>query len=130
MYGAFEERIVGIVYHPDSASDNEHSHEMYLITWDGRPLHIHNFSGVTSYDVGHAHNYVGTTEPAPSGVPHTHGYYTVTSFTDGHTHVIRGRTGPAIEIPGGGHYHFFEGVTTVNGRPPHTHKYSGTTTSA
>jgi hypothetical protein len=122
-----EEKVFGVAYHPASENDREHSHEMYLITWDGRPLHIHSISGITSYDVGHSHRYVGRTEPAASGVPHTHGYYTVTSIEDGHTHVIRGITGPAIEIPGGGHYHYFEGVTTINGRTPHSHRYGGRT---
>ena len=54
-----EERIFGIVYHPEeSESNSEHIHDMYLITWDGRPFHIHHFSGITSYDDGHRHNYV------------------------------------------------------------------------
>jgi hypothetical protein len=129
MY-SLERPVFGFVYHPaNSESEDHHSHEMYLITWDGRPLHVHGFSGITSFNAGHRHQYAGTTEPAPSGVPHTHGYYTATSFDDGHTHVIRGVTGPAIPIPGGGHYHFFEGVTTVNGRIPHTHTYSGRTAS-
>jgi hypothetical protein len=126
-----EERVVGIVYHSgESDKASEHSHEMYLVTWDGRVLHIHNMSGTTSYDAGHFHRYIGSTEPAPSGVPHTHGYYTVTTFNDGHDHVIRGRTGPAIELPGGGHFHFFEGTTSVNGRTPHFHHYAGRTTSS
>jgi hypothetical protein len=125
-----EQPISGILYHSASSNqDDEHSHEMYLITWDGRVLHVHNFSGVTSFDVGHRHGYAGTTEPAPTGVPHTHRYHTVTSLDDGHTHVIRGTTGPDIPVAGGGHYHFFEGVTTVNGRTPHTHRYSGRTST-
>jgi hypothetical protein len=53
--------------------------------------------------------------------------YTETTFNDGHTHFIRGTTGEAIPIPGGGHYHYFEGVTTVNGRHPHAHEYQGRT---
>ncbi|WP_018132354.1 YmaF family protein [Effusibacillus pohliae] len=126
-----EQPVFGIMYHAgDSDAEGEHSHDMYLITWDGRPLHVHNFAGVTSFDVGHRHRYAGTTQPAPSGVPHTHGYYTITSFDDGHMHVIRGVTGPAIPAPGGGHYHLFEGVTTVSGRIPHTHYYSGRTTAS
>lgn len=124
-----EQPISGIMFHSDNRDGKEqHSHEMYLVTWDGRVLHVHNFAGITSFDVGHRHHYAGTTEPARTGVPHTHGYYTVTSFNDGHTHVIRGTTGPDIPLPQGGHYHFFEGVTTVSGRNPHTHSYSGRTT--
>lgn len=111
-----------------AAGDMSHTHDMYLISWDGRQLHVHHFQGVTSVDVGHHHHYAGTTEPAPSGVQHTHAYQAMTSFDDGHTHIIRGHTGPAIPLPNGGHYHFFEGVTTINGSTPHTHRYSGNTT--
>ncbi|MEW9668642.1 YmaF family protein [Ammoniphilus sp. 3BR4] len=121
--------VVGIVYHcGQNESGEEHSHNMYLVSWDGQNVHVHQFSGITSYDVGHRHRYIGRTEPAPSGVQHIHAYYTVTSFDDGHEHIIKGRTGPAVPIPGGGHIHFFEGYTTVNGRPPHSHYYSGKTT--
>lgn len=124
-----EQPVFGLLYSSGQSSlDSEHSHEMYLIRWDGRSVHVHNFSGVTSFDAGHKHRYMGTTEPAPSGVPHTHYYSTVTSFNDGHTHLVRGRTGPAIPLPNGGHYHYFEGITTVSGRIPHTHMYSGKTT--
>jgi hypothetical protein len=121
-----EQQVYGIVYEP-SEDDATHSHEIFLITWDGRVLHSHGFRGVTSYDVGHRHGYAGVTDPAPSGVPHTHSYSTVTTFNDGHVHYIRGRTGPAIPVPGGGHYHFFSGHTTVNGATPHTHAYTGRT---
>ncbi|GAX91311.1 YmaF family protein [Effusibacillus lacus] len=124
-----EKRVYGFVCHSGKEkSGSEHFHEMFLVTWDGRPLHVHGFSGTTSYDAGHNHRYAGTTEPAPSGVPHTHAYCTATSFDDGHTHVIRGRTGPAVPLPNGGHIHYFEGFTTVSGRIPHVHSYSGRTT--
>ena len=52
---------------------------------------------------------------------------TITSINDGHRHEIRGVTGPAIPWPDGGHYHQFYGVTTVNGRHPHSHQYRGNT---
>ncbi|CAM3809426.1 YmaF family protein [Alicyclobacillus pomorum] len=123
-----EQKVFGIVYEsPDAEENGTHAHELYLMTWDGRQLHTHGFSGVTSLDVGHRHSYAGVSMPAPSGVPHTHAYSTITSLNDGHTHRISGRTGPAIPLPGGGHYHFFEGVTTVDGRIPHSHSYSGRT---
>ena len=95
------------------------------------PAHVHEFQGVTSFDVGHNHGYAGTTEPAPSGVPHTHRYFTFTSVDDRHRHEIRGITGPDIYLPNGGHYHEFSGFTTVNGAisvNPHRHSYSGRTT--
>lgn len=119
--------VKGFVY--DSVnSRGEHSHGLYITSWDGRPVyHVHPFSGETSYEDGHVHQYAGVTEPAPTGVPHVHRYYTVTTMNDGHTHVIQGVTGQAIEAQGGGHFHYFEGFTTVNGIRPHTHHYNGAT---
>jgi hypothetical protein len=117
--------ITGLLY--DSDEGPEHSHILYITSWNGKPVHTHQFKGVTSFDAGHNHRYAGTTEPAASGVPHNHRYYTVTTIDDRHVHTIRGVTGPAILLPGGGHYHEFSGVTTVDGDPPHRHKYSGRT---
>ncbi|TFE27225.1 YmaF family protein [Cohnella luojiensis] len=118
--------VTGFVFHSGD-DDPHHSHKLYITSWDGRPVHVHPFEGITSFDVGHQHHYAGVTESAPSGVQHSHGYYAVTSFNDGHTHTISGRTGPVIPLPNGGHYHYFEGYTTVNGRIPHTHMYQGNT---
>jgi hypothetical protein len=120
--------ITGYIYHSgDSGEHNQHQHRLYITSWGGRPVHIHPFSGVTSFDAGHRHAYAGRTEPAPTGVPHVHDYHAVTSFDDGHTHRIRGTTGPAIPLPDGGHYHLFEGMTSINGRFPHAHRYGGMT---
>jgi hypothetical protein len=119
--------ISGIIFSNDSDANSIHSHNFYLMSYDGRPVHRHSFSGITSIHDRHRHSYHGVTQPAPTGVPHTHHYYTVTSFDDGHTHVIRGVTGPAIPLHNGGHYHVFEGYTTVNGMHPHSHSYSGAT---
>ncbi|WP_274363472.1 YmaF family protein [Paenibacillus thermotolerans] len=118
--------VKGFVVHSDNG-DGEHSHRLYITSWNGRQVHVHPFAGTTSFDDGHVHQYAGTTEPAPTGVQHTHGYYVETSFNHGHTHVIRGVTGPSVPLAGGGHIHYFEGVTTVNGRTPHTHHYRGHT---
>ena len=118
--------VSGFMYHSDD-SDPIHSHQLYITSWDGRPIHNHQFKGVTSFDDGHSHRYAGTTEPAPSGVPHTHRYFTSTSVDDRHRHQIRGITGLAIPLPNGGHYHEFSGVTTVEGTRPHRHRYSGRT---
>lgn len=118
--------ITGFVVHSDDGGSN-HSHKLYITSWDGRPVHVHPFSGVTSFDVGHSHRYAGITAPAPSGVQHVHGYHAETTFDDGHTHVIRGTTGPAVDLPCGGHIHYFEGYTTVNGKTPHAHMYGGYT---
>ena len=119
--------ITGFIYESDDSLNGEHSHVLYVNSLDGRRVHIHGFSGFTSFDVGHRHDYLGRTDPALSGVPHTHRYFTITSFFDGHEHQIEGVTGPAIEIPCGGHYHEFKGTTTINGSTPHKHMYSGQT---
>jgi hypothetical protein len=119
--------VTGFVMHSHDDNNDKHSHKLFITSWGGRPVHTHEFSGATSYDVGHNHKYADVTEPAPNGVPHVHQYQTVTSFDEGHTHVIRGVTGPDIPIPSGGHIHYFEGYTTVNGATPHSHAYSGRT---
>ncbi len=120
--------VTGFIYSSeDGGLQEEHSHILYLTSWNGRPVHVHEFAGSTSFNAGHFHEYRGTTEPAPSGVPHNHRYFTFTSFNDGHEHRIEGVTGPAIPIQGGGHYHEFNGVTTIDGSPPHEHMYSGRT---
>lgn len=118
--------VSGYMYHSGS-EDPYHSHSLYITSWDGRPVHAHNFSGVTSFDAGHNHKYVGKTEFAPSNVQHTHRYFTFTSFDDGHKHIIAGITGTAISLPNGGHIHEFSGMTTVDGRFPHSHQYFGQT---
>lgn len=120
--------ISGFVFHAGEG-DAEHSHKLFITSWNGRPVHVHNFGGATSYNDGHIHEYAGTTESAPTGVQHTHGYYTETTFNDGHTHFIRGVTGPSISVPGGGHIHYFQGATTINGRNPHSHFYEGQTSN-
>ncbi|OXM85359.1 YmaF family protein [Paenibacillus rigui] len=120
--------ITGFIVHSNEG-DSTHSHKLFITSWDGRPVHMHHFSGTTSYDAGHSHQYAGFTEPAASGVQHVHHYQTRTSFNDGHTHMIRGTTGPSIPLPNGGHYHYFEGYTTVNGQHPHSHMYRGNTSN-
>ncbi|MBE3595895.1 MAG: hypothetical protein IMW86_02505 [Hydrogenibacillus sp.] len=122
-----ETQVTGFLYEKEEGG--MHAHELILTSWGGRPVHVHvhAFAGVTSTDLGHHHRYAGTTAPAPSGVPHTHRYEVVTSFDDGHSHVIRGVTGPAVPVPGGGHIHYFEGVTTASGAVLHTHHYRGYT---
>jgi hypothetical protein len=47
--------------------ESDHSHKLYISSWDGRPVHVHSFSGTTSFDVGHDHQYVGLTLTAPTG---------------------------------------------------------------
>lgn len=116
--------VSGFMYGPGN-TDLMHSHRLYITSWDGRPVHIHEFKGVTSFDDGHSHQYAGTTEPAPSGVPHSHRYFTFTSVDDRHRHRISGMTGPAIPLPNGGHYHEFSGYTTVD--DGHRHIYRGRT---
>src|SRR5690606_32647929 len=107
--------VSGYFYCPANVGQDGHTHHLYITSWDGRPVHIHHFSGRTSFDVGHDHGYAGRTEPAPSGVQHTHQFFTYTTMYDGHHHEIRGVTGPAIPLPNGGHYHGFSGHTTTSG---------------
>jgi hypothetical protein len=118
--------ITGFIMHFND-EDSGHSHKLFITSWNGRPVHVHPFAGITSVDDGHNHQYAGMTEPAPSGVQHVHNYYTETSFNDGHTHIINGTTGPSVLLPNGGHYHYFQGCTTINGMHPHAHMYSGNT---
>ncbi|TDF90091.1 YmaF family protein [Paenibacillus piri] len=121
--------ITGFVVDNGNDHDSLHSHKLFITSWNGRPVHVHEFAGITSFDVGHRHDYAGTTEPAPSGVQHVHRYATVTSFNAQHSHIIRGETGPAVPLPGGGHIHYFEGTTTVSGSTPHSHMYRGQTSN-
>lgn len=118
--------VTGFIVHSGD-SDPDHSHKLYITSWDGNPVHVHAFAGETSFDDGHSHPYSGWTEAAPTGVPHVHRYFTNAAVVNGHSHVIRGVTGQAIPIMGGGHYHLFEGFTTVDGVRPHSHSYRGST---
>jgi hypothetical protein len=118
--------VSGFMYDSDD-SNPMHSHQLYITSWDGQPIHTHEFKGNTSFDDGHRHRYAGTTEPAPSGIQHTHKYFTFTSVDNRHNHQIRGITGPAIPLGSGGHFHEFSGFTTVDGTTPHRHRYSGRT---
>lgn len=118
--------VTGYLFDSVSA-DAQHSHSLYIKSWDGRPVHSHELRGVTSFDVGHNHCFAGKTQPAPSGVQHTHCYCTFTTIDAEHKHVIRGVTGPAIFLPDGRNYHQFCGVTTVDGDVPHAHRYEGCT---
>ncbi len=65
----------------DSGDDSaHHSHQLFITSWNGKPVHVHAFSGVTAMNDGHTHKYASWTAPAPTGVPHVHGYHTVTSM--------------------------------------------------
>lgn len=121
--------VSGFMYH-SGHFDGLHSHRLYITSWDGRQTHIHHFRGITSFDAGHDHRYSGMTEPAPSSIQHTHRYFTFTSVDERHRHQIRGVTGPAIPLPGGGHYHEFQGTTSVDGAIPHRHRYRGRTSQS
>lgn len=109
-----------------------HNHRYELVFYDGchpshkHPYpHRHHYEGITSFDVGHQHRLFGATAPAPNVEEHVHAYEGTTTFNDGHVHHFKGVTSEPIPLPGGGHYHTIEGETTVNGRIPHEHSYSG-----
>lgn len=118
--------VTGVLFNSNGVNPL-HSHNLLITSWNGQPVHTHEFKGITTFDVGHDHRFMGKTEPAPSGVQHNHRYCTFTSFDAEHKHVIRGVTGPAIFLPDGRHYHKFCGVTTVDGEIPHRHQYEGCT---
>lgn len=118
--------VSGFMYHSGD-DDADHAHKLFITSWNGRPVHVHQFAGATSFNVGHLHHYAGMTDPAPSGVQHTHSYAAETTFDAGHAHRLRGVTGPSVPVPGGGHIHYFHGMTTVDGSIPHSHSYEGQT---
>ena len=120
--------INGYLYKPDNTGYFMHSHHLYITSWGGNPVHVHPFSRQTSYVLEHSHLFAGVTKPAPNGIQHTHSYFVYTSIAGDHIHEIRGVTSPAIPLPNGGHYHEFEGTTTIDGLTPHSHRYSGRTT--
>jgi hypothetical protein len=78
--------------------DSKHSHKLFITSWDGRPVHVHPFEGVTSFDVGH---FMIIMPLLP--------------LMTNHDHVIRGTTGPAIPIPNEGHIHQFEVIPQLTG---------------
>lgn len=119
--------ISGYFFELDEAEGSRHTHNLYITTWNGSAAHVHQISGVTSSVLAHQHHYFGTLEAAPTDIQHIHRYFMYTTVSDGHVHEIRGVTGPAIYLPGGGHYHEFQGETLVAGLTPHTHLYKGIT---
>ncbi|MEW6183302.1 MAG: YmaF family protein [Bacillota bacterium] len=92
------------------------------------PFHVHDYSGVTSYDEGHVHGYSGTTTiNIGIGLYHVHLMKGVTAFDEGHDHLYFFFTGPGIPLGPGRHIHGYDGKTTKAGRPPHTHRERGET---
>lgn len=46
----------------ESEEKNMHrAHKLYIPSWNGQPVHIHDYSGITLVDVGHRLEYGGTT---------------------------------------------------------------------
>ena len=45
--------VIGYIVETPGLTDQEHSHALYLTSWDGRPVHRHHFSGATSVNDGH-----------------------------------------------------------------------------
>lgn len=89
--------------------------------------HSHAYSGSTTYNDGHVHNYGGVTGKAKSGVPHCHYMEGITTYYEDHEHEYCTKTGPAIHLENGLHYHYFETrVTFVDG---HIHYIYGFTSA-
>lgn len=85
--------------------------------------HVHEFSGETAFEFGHSHQYFGYTGPyINTEYNHTHRILIIISVDEGHDHEIEVFTGPGIHTEWG-HVHRFRGVTSVNGRPPHAHRF-------
>lgn len=38
-----KQRVFGVVVESDDSDSGTHSHEIFLVTWDGRVLHTHGF---------------------------------------------------------------------------------------
>ncbi|MBF7083234.1 hypothetical protein IT084_09635 [Desulfallas sp. Bu1-1] len=96
-----------------------------------RTSHVHVYRNITSVNVRHLHRMGGVTGPTiGSGPGHVHRMAGTTTFYDGHTHKYATVTGPAIPVFPGVHVHRYQGVTTVNGKVPHTHRFSGITAPA
>ncbi|AKX94625.1 hypothetical protein MTHERMOG20_09950 [Moorella thermoacetica] len=86
--------------------------------------HVHDHSGKTSCELGHAHMHPGVTGlPRPVNNSHDHILQGITTFDHGHTHSYYTITGPAIDLPGGMHTHYvyFE-TNEVDG---HRHRVQG-----
>lgn len=73
--------------------------------------HRHKFSGETSCDFGHEHDFKGKTTYAPNCVPHIHYVECCTSKEDGHRHCVMIPTSREITCPDGSHFHYINGQT-------------------
>jgi hypothetical protein len=102
-----------------------HGHNIAHFTWDGRNVHIHQYSTETSFNNGHSHTVSGTTSSSNDGMGHVHYYEGTTTLNDGHVHHFSGTTGPPVHLSDGTHYHMFSGRTSFN--DGHVHQYSGAT---
>ena len=81
-------------------------------------LHTHNYKGVTTFNDGHEHGYVGTTSQAPDIPGHTHRMVGETTFDDGHSHGYSLQTSPPLPA-GNGHTHYYQSETTFNDQHIH-----------
>ena len=88
--------------------------------------HVHNFSGMTSHDAGHSHQFDGTTRAAYTGGAHNHNVYT-TCVAQNHSHALSGYTGQNISGQNS-HVHQFNGLTdSANVPEHHRHSFNVTT---
>lgn len=74
--------------------------------------HTHNYSGKTSFNAGHNHEYGGETSEALSGVPHFHNIVGYTEYDGGHRHYYSIQTSFDYPAPGG-HFHYISGTTYI-----------------
>lgn len=71
-------------------------------------LHSHTFTGKTSNNENHIHQYSGVTDEISDQLGHIHYIEGSTSYEDSHVHYYRIATSPAIYV-NGGHYHVYMG---------------------
>lgn len=93
--------------------------------WANNQGHFHPYWTNTSVDFYHNHGMQGDTSRNPGGNNdgHVHIIKGITSYNYGHTHEYLVTTGPAIPYAGS-HIHQYYGGTTINGEPPHTHRFN------
>jgi hypothetical protein len=89
--------------------------------------HSHSFSGETTINDGHIHNYGGVTSIEQTGVPHMHYIKGITTYHNNHDHEYETRTGPSIMLPNGLHYHYYE--AQVKFADGHSHFIQGYTSA-
>lgn len=88
-------------------------------------IHVHQYEGATTCNLGHTHTFAGVSGPAiqrPDG-RHVHIVQGRTSFENNHYHEYSVYSGPDVDLPGGFHVHpvTFQTTVVLN----HSHMFTG-----